>query len=80
MNSVQTTLSCEARPQNSAVQKVLYSRKEAARYLGVAPQTLAAWTCLGRYDLPYAKIGRRVYYRKSDLDAFAERHVVRRQS
>ena len=48
----------------------LLSRKEAAAYLGVAPQTLAIWKTAGRYSLPVVKIGRLAKYRKSDLDAF----------
>lgn len=55
----------------------LFTRKEAAAYLGnIKPQTLAAWASIGRYNLPFVKIGKSVRYRKSDLDAFlAERTV-----
>ena len=53
----------------------LRSRREAANYLGVAPQTLAVWACTQRYHLPLIKIGRHVKYRKSDLDAFIERNT-----
>jgi excisionase family DNA binding protein len=48
----------------------LVSRKEAATYLGLAPQTLAQWACSGRVRLPMVKVGRKVQYRKTDLDAF----------
>ena len=54
----------------------LWSRVEAAKYLGVAPNTLAVWACNGRYDLPMVKIGRCAKYRQSDLDAFITRNVV----
>lgn len=53
----------------------LRSRREAADYLGVAPQTLAVWACTQRYYLPLVKIGRHVKYRQSDLDAFIERNT-----
>lgn len=53
----------------------LRSRREAANYLGVAPQTLAVWACTKRYHLPLVKIGRHVKYRQSDLDAFIERNT-----
>lgn len=53
----------------------LLSRKEAAAYLGIAEQTLAIWHSTKRYDLPCAKIGRLVRYRKSDLDAFIARNM-----
>ena len=51
-------------------QERLLSRKEAAEYLGVSPQTLAFWACRRTRELPFVKLGRRVKYRKSDLDAF----------
>ncbi len=46
----------------------LLSRKQAADYLGVKPQTLASWTCTRRYNLPVIKVGRLVKYRRRDLD------------
>lgn len=58
---------------HSAVPNVdspLLSRKAAARYLGVASQTLASWACSRRYDLPYVTIGRLAMYLKTDLDGF----------
>lgn len=48
----------------------LMDRKTAARYLLVAPGTLAVWDCTKRYDLKPLKVGRSVRYRKSNLDAF----------
>lgn len=48
----------------------LLSRKAAARYLGVASQTLASWACTRKYNLPYVTIGRLAMYLKSDLDGF----------
>lgn len=45
---------------------------QAAEYLGIAKQTLAVWRSKGRYDLPFIKMGRRVRYRKTDLDRFLE--------
>lgn len=48
----------------------LLTRKEAARYLNVAVQTLAQWACTGRVSLPFYKIGRKAMYKICDLDAF----------
>ncbi|PWF44021.1 helix-turn-helix domain-containing protein [Massilia glaciei] len=48
----------------------LLSRKDAAHYLGLAPQTLAQWVVSRRHQLPYVSIGRKAMYRKADLDAF----------
>ncbi len=54
----------------------LLSRKEAAEYLGVKPETLSVWACTGRYSLPYVKIGSVVKYRLSDLNDFIESRAV----
>ena len=56
----------------------LVDRPEAAEYLGVKPQTLAAWSTTKLYPLPYVKIGRLVKYRKADLDRFIQSRVVGR--
>ena len=61
---------------NSNTSTELKSRKEAATYLGISPQTLAVWACNKRYDLPFIKIGRRVMYRLADLQAFIERNTI----
>ena len=53
----------------------LLSRKQAAEFLRVKPQTLAAWACTGRYDLKFVKVGRKVLYRKGDLECFLNSHV-----
>lgn len=52
------------------------TRKEAAAYLGLTLGTLEIWASTGRYNLPFVKVGRRVFYRKSDLDAFIEQRTV----
>ena len=48
----------------------LLSAADSAAYLNVAEQTLAVWRSTGRYALEFVKIGRRVMYRQSVLDAF----------
>jgi excisionase family DNA binding protein len=53
------------------LQKLL-NRKQAAEVLGIKPQTLAAWVTTKRYNLPFIKIGRRVLYAMSDLQAFIQ--------
>lgn len=53
----------------------LVGRKEAADFLGVASQTLAVWASTERYHLPYIKVGSKVRYRMSDLEAFLERNL-----
>jgi excisionase family DNA binding protein len=56
--------------------KKLLTRKEAAEYLGVKPQTLAVWHCAGRYKLPVVKVGRAVRYRLADLEAWLAARTV----
>lgn len=53
-----------------------FTRKEAAKYLGVTVGTLSVWACTGRYNLPFFKAGRKAIYFQSDLDSFIERHMV----
>jgi hypothetical protein len=54
----------------------LVKRSEAAKFLGVAPQTLAVWACTKRYALPYVKVGRLVKYRLVDLENFIASRTV----
>ncbi|NLY02338.1 MAG: helix-turn-helix domain-containing protein [Rhodopirellula sp.] len=57
-------------------QSDLMSRSEAAVYLGLREQTLACWATNKRYDLPYVKCGRRVYYRRTHLEAWLASRTV----
>ncbi len=54
----------------------LVSRKEAAVYLGVEKQTLAAWATLKRYQLQYIKVGGLAKYRLADLERFLKERTV----
>ncbi len=54
----------------------LVSRERAAKYLGVAKQTLAVWASTHRYDLPYIRVGRAVRYRIADLDRWLASRTV----
>ncbi|GGY61541.1 hypothetical protein GCM10011613_01180 [Cellvibrio zantedeschiae] len=56
-------------------QRNLLPRDQAAEYLSVKPQTLAAWATTGRYDLPFIKIGRKVFYALDELESFIERRT-----
>ena len=57
--------------------KELLDELEAAAYLGLKNhKTLAVWRCNKRYDLPYVKYGRLVRYRRKDLQAFVDAHLV----
>ena len=48
----------------------LISPKHTAVRLGIAVQTLSIWRTTKRYDLPYVKVGRKVMYRLTDIEAF----------
>ncbi|NML20014.1 helix-turn-helix domain-containing protein [Pseudoflavitalea sp. G-6-1-2] len=50
----------------------LLTRKEAAKYLGKSPGTLAVWHSTNRYNLKLIKRFGRTYYRLTELDAFLE--------
>lgn len=47
------------------------TRAHAAKYLGVAEQTLANWRSIGRGPKSF-RLGGRVFYRLSDLEAFVD--------
>lgn len=55
----------------------LLDRKQAAKYLGLSPGTLAVWDCTQRHNLNPIKVGRSVRYRRSDLDFFLEQRLSR---
>lgn len=48
----------------------LLNRTQAADYISVKAQTLSVWATTGRYSLPFIKVGRKVFYRREDLDNF----------
>lgn len=52
------------------------SPAELANQIGVSVGTLAVWRCTGRYEIPYIKIGSKVYYRGSDVQKFLESRTV----
>jgi excisionase family DNA binding protein len=54
----------------------LLTRREAAEFLGLQPQTLAAWAVTGRYNLPMIRVGRSVRHRLADLDRWLAARTV----
>lgn len=53
----------------------LLSTREAALYLALSPRTLEKWRTRGTGPV-YARVGRRVVYRREDLDDFVAAGVV----
>lgn len=56
--------------RHSAKLQDLLDAEQAAEILDVTPGTLAVWRCSGRYALPFVKVGRKVRYRRADLEAW----------
>jgi hypothetical protein len=54
----------------------LVSPADAAAALHIKKQTLAVWRCAKRHPLPYVKVGRRVFYKRKDLECFVERNTL----
>ncbi len=52
--------------------ETMRNQASAAAYLGLKPTTLQEWRSRGAIDLPYVKMGSRVFYRQADLDSFVE--------
>jgi hypothetical protein len=53
------------------------NNSQAADVIGVSPHTLVTWRCTKRYDIPYTKVGKKVFYDLADLLAWLESRKVR---
>jgi predicted DNA-binding transcriptional regulator AlpA len=53
---------------NISSSETFLNTEETADYLKTSVSTLAIWRTTGRYSIPYIKIGRKVFYRKSELE------------
>lgn len=53
----------------------LYTTEEVAKILKVKKTTLVTWRHTGRYNLPYLKIGRNVYYKKADVEQWIDKRL-----
>ncbi|MGK4567361.1 helix-turn-helix transcriptional regulator [Flavobacterium sp. 3HN19-14] len=54
----------------------LMNRKLAARYIGVSSGSMSVWDCTKKYDFKPVKIGGRVYYWQSVLDAWLSEQLT----
>ncbi|MEQ1857490.1 MAG: type IV secretory system conjugative DNA transfer family protein [Longimicrobiales bacterium] len=61
----------DATDQSDADDALLLDAEQAAAYLHRAPQTLAKLRCVGGGP-PYYKVGRNVFYKRPDLDAWLD--------
>jgi excisionase family DNA binding protein len=75
MSTSKEAMSARLRALVSAPPELL-DTELAADYLGIKRHTLEVWRVTGRYNLSFVRVGRRVKYRRTDLDRFlAERTV-----
>jgi excisionase family DNA binding protein len=56
---------------------VLMTPKEVAEFLQIKEQTLLVWRHYKRYNLPYVKIGRRVFYKEKDVKDFLDARTIK---
>ena len=59
-------------------QPELINTRDAAKFLGMAWQTLAKWRCQKSQPLPYRKVGKKIYYDVEDLLTFLDECKVSR--
>lgn len=56
--------------------KTIYTCEDAADFVSVKVQTLAAWRMLGRGPA-FIRLGRAIRYRRADLERYLEEQTVR---
>lgn len=54
----------------------LMSQNEVAKYIHSTVASMNSMRHYGRLDIPYIKIGNRIRYRKSDVDAWIDTHTI----
>lgn len=55
----------------------LMTDDQTATYLGLAPRTLANWRSRKKGPRPAMRIGRAVYYRRADVDAWLDEQATK---
>lgn len=60
----------------TTAQPILMNQKQAAVYLGTTVGSLNVLRHLGKNSIPFVRWGRRIRYRKEDLDTWIDSHVV----
>lgn len=67
-NQAASNVAAILRPKNTD----LVDETEAADILDVVPGTLQVWRSTGRYSIPFIKVGRKVRYSRTALNAWLE--------
>ena len=73
-NSALALRTCQELEKSAMMGDPSYSVPEAARYLSVSPSYLNKERCYGRGP-QFCKLGRRVVYKRSALDAWRDQHA-----
>ena len=60
---------------SAATPSKLLTPETVAELLGLTLHTLAVWRCAKRMPLAYVKLGGRIRYRASDVEAFISSHL-----
>jgi predicted site-specific integrase-resolvase len=50
----------------------LLNPEQTADLIKIKKDTLAIWRTTGRYNLKFVKVGRRIFYRRSDIQDWLE--------
>lgn len=66
---------CEKHFQGNKVGEELLSSEEVMRVLGVSAKTWQKYRNERR--IPFSQLGRKIYVRRTDLDAFMEEHKIK---
>jgi excisionase family DNA binding protein len=71
-NQIRTAPIMGSSPASVASGDQLLRADQVAEYLQISVTTLAVWRSTRRVGLPYCKVGGRVRYRRSDVDAYLD--------
>lgn len=55
---------------------ILLTEEQVSALTNINVHTLRRWRSTKSQDLPYVKIGSRVFYRRRDVEAWIDRHLV----
>jgi hypothetical protein len=62
-------------PQHAIMISVLIAPAQTAELLHTTPGVLAVWRSKKRYALRFVKVGRKIFYRAEDIQAFIESRI-----
>lgn len=66
------SLEAPAASESVAQSKYALDNAAAAAKLNISPTTLATWRSQRRYEIPFTRVGRKIFYSAADIDAWLE--------